>query len=167
VSRYIQAGTQATVAEEVFDSLEWLLKRLSALAELTHNLAKKPWALWLGLGGVALAGYSGQAQAALGPFALAVSGGSRTRGFLSDAGRNAGDDSPDRQRTRSRPSRSRPLFSRRAELVVFRQWRLKTGDFQHSIRIEADPAARQRKSFLFSTDLSKSTIFVLLLNKPL
>jgi hypothetical protein len=60
------------VAEVGFDSLEWLLKRLSALAELTHKLAKKLWALWLGLGGVALAGHSGQAQAALGPFALAV-----------------------------------------------------------------------------------------------
>jgi hypothetical protein len=53
------------VAEVGFDSLEWLLKRLSALAELTHKLAKKLWALWLGLGGVALAGHSGQAQAAL------------------------------------------------------------------------------------------------------
>jgi hypothetical protein len=58
-------GAQATVAEVGFDSLEWLLKRLSALAELTHKLAKKLWALWLGLGGVALAGHSGQAQAAL------------------------------------------------------------------------------------------------------
>lgn len=75
------------MAEVGSDSLEWLLKRLSALAELTHKLAKKLWALWLGLGGVALAGHSGQAQAALGPFALAVSGGSRLRGFLSDAGR--------------------------------------------------------------------------------
>ncbi len=65
MSRYIQAGPQATVAEVGFDSLEWLLKRLSALAELTHKLAKKLWALWLGLGGVALAGHSGQAQAAL------------------------------------------------------------------------------------------------------
>ena len=65
MSRYIQAGPQATVAEVGFDSLEWFLKRLSALAELTHKLAKKLWALWLGLGGVALAGHSGQAQAAL------------------------------------------------------------------------------------------------------
>ena len=85
------------VAEVGFDSLEWLLKRLSAPAELTHNLAKKLWALRLGRGGVALAGHSGQAQAALGPFALAVSGGSRPRGFLSDAGHNARDDSPDRR----------------------------------------------------------------------
>lgn len=53
------------MAEVGFDTLEWLLKRLSALAELTHKLAKKLWALWLGLGGVALAGHSGQAQAAL------------------------------------------------------------------------------------------------------
>ncbi len=51
------------MAEVGFDSLEWLLKRLSAPAELTHKLAKKLWALWLGLGGVALAGHSGQAQA--------------------------------------------------------------------------------------------------------
>ena len=65
MSRYIQAGPQATVAEVGFDSLEWLLKRLSALAELTHKLAKKLWALWLGLGGVAFAGHSGQAQTAL------------------------------------------------------------------------------------------------------
>ncbi len=45
-----------------FDSLEWLLKRLGAPAELTHKLTKKLWALWLGLGGIALAGHSGQAQ---------------------------------------------------------------------------------------------------------
>jgi hypothetical protein len=46
VSRYIQAGgAQAKVAEAGSDSLEWLLKRLSALAELTHKLAKKLWAL--------------------------------------------------------------------------------------------------------------------------
>jgi hypothetical protein len=31
------------VAEAGFDSLERLLKRLSAFAELTHKLAKKPW----------------------------------------------------------------------------------------------------------------------------
>jgi integrase len=37
------------VAEVGFDSLDWLLKRLSALAELTHKLAKKLWALWLSL----------------------------------------------------------------------------------------------------------------------
>jgi hypothetical protein len=53
------------VAEVGFDSLEGLLKRLSAPAELTHKLAKKLRALWLGPGGVALAGHSGQAQAAL------------------------------------------------------------------------------------------------------
>jgi hypothetical protein len=34
-----------------FDSLEWLVKRLGAHAELTHKLAKKLWAHWLGLGG--------------------------------------------------------------------------------------------------------------------
>ena len=32
-----QAEAQATVAEVGFDSLEWLLKRLSALAELTTD----------------------------------------------------------------------------------------------------------------------------------
>ena len=46
-----------------FDSLEWLLKRLSALAELTHKLAKKPWALCARPR--RSAGHSGQAQAAL------------------------------------------------------------------------------------------------------
>ena len=50
------------MAQVGFDSLDWLLKRLSALAELTHKLAKKLWALWLGLGGAALACHSGQAQ---------------------------------------------------------------------------------------------------------
>ena len=44
MSRYIQAGAQATAAEVGFDGLEWLLKCLSALAELTHKLAKKLWA---------------------------------------------------------------------------------------------------------------------------
>jgi len=34
-------GARQTVAEVGFDTLEWLLKRLSALAELTHKLAKK------------------------------------------------------------------------------------------------------------------------------
>jgi hypothetical protein len=62
VSRYIQAGRQWTVAEVGFDSLEGLLKCLSALVELTYKLAKKLWALWLGLG--ALAGHSGQVQSA-------------------------------------------------------------------------------------------------------
>jgi hypothetical protein len=60
------------VAEVGFDSLEWLLKCLSAPAELTHKLSKKLWALWLGLGGVAFASHSGQAQAALGPVLPAV-----------------------------------------------------------------------------------------------
>jgi hypothetical protein len=92
VSRYIlQEGAQATVVEAGFESLERFLKRLSALAELPYELAKKLWALWLGFGGVALAGQSEQAQAALGLLALAVLGGSRPRGFLSDAGRNAGE----------------------------------------------------------------------------
>ena len=53
------------MAEAAFDSLEWLLKRLSALAELTHKLAKELLALWLGLGGVALAGHSGQAPSSI------------------------------------------------------------------------------------------------------
>jgi hypothetical protein len=43
-------GIKSVVAEAGFDSLERLLKNLTALAELTHKLAKKPWALWLGLG---------------------------------------------------------------------------------------------------------------------
>jgi hypothetical protein len=54
------------VAEGGLDSLEWLLKRLTALAELTHKLVKKLWALWFGLGSPAFADHSGQAQAALG-----------------------------------------------------------------------------------------------------
>src|SRR5260370_8956016 len=65
VKVYSGRGAQATVAEVGFDSLERLLKRLSALAELTHKLAKKLWALWLGLGVLGLAGPSGPAQAAL------------------------------------------------------------------------------------------------------
>jgi hypothetical protein len=52
------------VAEVGFDSLEWLLKRPSALAQLTPKFAKKVWALWLGPGGVALSGHLGRAQAA-------------------------------------------------------------------------------------------------------
>ena len=67
MSRYIQARQarrQWTVAEVGFDSREGLLKCLSALVELTYKLAKKLWALWLGLGSVALAGHSGQVQSA-------------------------------------------------------------------------------------------------------
>jgi hypothetical protein len=40
----VYLGSQATAAEVGFDSREWLLKRLSALAELTHKFAKKLWA---------------------------------------------------------------------------------------------------------------------------
>jgi hypothetical protein len=52
------------VAEAGFDSLEWLLKRLSAPAELTHKLARN-YGRFGSAGGVALAGHSGQAPAAL------------------------------------------------------------------------------------------------------
>jgi len=44
VKVYLGGKAQATAAEVGFDSLEWLLKRLSALAELTHKIAKKLWA---------------------------------------------------------------------------------------------------------------------------
>ena len=37
MSRYIKAGHQATVAEVGFDSLEWLLKRLSADRQRTRS----------------------------------------------------------------------------------------------------------------------------------
>jgi hypothetical protein len=46
----VKVYTAAPLAEVGFDSLEWLLERLCALADLTPQTREERWLLWLGAG---------------------------------------------------------------------------------------------------------------------